>query len=97
MILVQSYDGPQARQMAEDLIQELRTGYKVPAYGFNRGAEERAKEQERIRKIKEQQQQFLQQANLPADTQLRAPKTVRIPDQYAVLIGGFKDIDTARK
>ncbi len=97
MILVNSYAGSNSRQLAEDLIQEIRTNYHTAAYGYNRGGLERAKEHERIRKIKEQQQQFIAQAGLPADTRLRSPKTVRIEDQYAVLIGGFKDIDAARK
>ncbi|MFO0807993.1 MAG: hypothetical protein U0746_05180 [Gemmataceae bacterium] len=97
MILVQSYDGPQARPMAEDLIQEIRSQYKLPAYGFNRGAEERAKERERVRLMNEAKAKYLVDHNLPPDTRLPPTKTVRIPDQYAVLLGGFKDLDTARK
>lgn len=97
MILVNSYSGENSRQLADDLIQEIRTNYRTAAYGFNRGAEERAKEKERIQKIKEQQEQFITQSGLPVGTKLRSPKTIRIEDQYAVLIGGFKDIDAARK
>jgi hypothetical protein len=97
MILAASYSGPDARQKAEELIQEIRAHYQRPAYGYNRAAEERRKEQERIAQVKELQRKWIREQGLPEDTPLRSPKTIRIEDQFAVLVGGYKDMDAARK
>jgi hypothetical protein len=98
MILAACYTGPDAQQKAEELIQEIRAHYNnLPAYGFNRGEEERRKERERIAEMKERQREYLRKQGLPEDTPLRSPKTVRIEDQFAVLVGGYKDMETARK
>ncbi len=101
MICAACYDGqmygPKARLLAEELVQQIRAHYRLPAYGFNRGAEERRKEQERVAEIKRQQREWLERQGLPLDTQMRSPKTVRIQDQFAVLVGGYKDMESARK
>lgn len=97
LILVQSYTGDGSAKLAEDLATSLRKDYKQNAYVFNRGEEERAKEQERIAKVRAQQRQAAKASGLPVDSPLPKIKTVRIEDQYAVLLGGWKDIDAARK
>jgi hypothetical protein len=79
------------------MIQEIRAHYQRSAYGYNRAAEERRKEQERIAQVKELQRKWIREQNLPEDTPLRSPKTIRIEDQFAVLVGGYKDMDAARK
>src|SRR5437868_2201001 len=45
-------DEPLARGQAEELATEIRGRYKLPAYVFNRTAEERRVEQERVARIK---------------------------------------------
>src|SRR5271170_804600 len=42
-----------AGAMAHDFAQEIRTKYKTLAYVYNRGAEERAKQQAEIQKLRE--------------------------------------------
>jgi hypothetical protein len=101
MILVASYRGDDSRLKAEEMCQELRQcrelqGKNISTYIFNRAAEEKRKESERVAALREQRKQQLRAAGLPEDTPIRIPGT-RIEDQYAVLVGGFKDDVTARK
>ena len=96
MICAASYAGPPSRGQAEELATEIRSRYQLPAYVFNRTAEQKRAEQERVAKIRAEQIQQLKAAGLPPDTPLHI-KTVRIEDQYAVLVGGYKDDVTARK
>lgn len=96
MILVASYRGDDARAKAEGMCRELRSNYKVSAYLFNRADDERRAENERVAQIRDQHKRRLREAGLPEDTKLPI-KTVRIEDQYAVLVGGFKDDVAARK
>jgi hypothetical protein len=96
MILAASYGGPPSRGQAEELATEIRARFNLPAYVFNRTGEERRRETERVAKLKEERRQQLVAAGLPADTPIHI-KTIRIEDQYAVLVGGYKDDVTARK
>jgi hypothetical protein len=84
----------QGRDMARKLVIELRTHYHLPAYTYDFANPEREKERERIQKLREQQRKYLAEYNLPPDTTLHI-KTRRFEDQYAVLVGGYKDVDTA--
>lgn len=99
LILVQSFTGETSAQLAEELATSLRNDYKpaLPAYVFNRGAEERRKEQERVNKLREQHRETAKKQGWPEDTPLPRIKTMRIEDSYAVMIGGWKDMETARK
>jgi hypothetical protein len=102
LILTTSYtdiQGPgmpctQARDMARKLVIELRTHYHLPAYTYDFANPEREKERERIQKLREQQRKYLAEYHLPPDTPLHI-KTRRFEDQYGVLIGGYKDFDSA--
>lgn len=96
MVIVTSYTGPAAAKMAHDLVLELRSRYDLPAYVFNRGAEERKKQQEELARRREQQKQQLEQMGLKPEVEPRL-RTFRIEDQYAVLVGGYKDFDAASK
>jgi hypothetical protein len=99
MICVTSYVGPEAAKMAHDLCLELRSRYHLPAWVFNRGAEERRAREEEVRRRRAQQlaaQEALKRQGLKADVPLRIPR-VRVEEQYAVLVGGFRDMDAARK
>lgn len=113
MICVKSYGGPVARSLAEELAKEIRETYRVPAYLFEKGADERRKQDEFIAKERRRQmadqQKFLDEANRLREEALRkgmdfleSPPKLRVPkynieEQWAVLIGGWKDMETARK
>jgi hypothetical protein len=96
LIIVQSYTGDLAAEQARKLCIELRSKYDMPAYIFNRGQEERAKQQEEYRKRRQQQEDWLRERGLTTDMPFRMPH-VRIEEQFAVLIGGYKDLDSASR
>lgn len=96
MICVASYMGDPAAKLAHDLVLEIRQRYQLPAYSFNRGAEERRKQQEELDRERQAQREYLKKMGYDPDIPLRR-RTVHIEDQYAVLVGGYPDIDTARR
>lgn len=87
MICAATYLGPDGPELAKQVATELRTKHRIAAYIFNRGDEER-------RKQEEEHQERLKR--LPPGVTLPR-KVYRVQDQYAVLIGGFKDVDAASK
>lgn len=105
--------GVSAKAAAEELATEIRQNQKAAAYLFEWGAEERAKENARREayrdKVRREYAPFLdlrEQMKKKADAQgtefMNTAPTVRVPtveyaEQYAVLVGGFKDMETARK
>lgn len=94
VIVVMSYAGPTAPEMARNFVRVLRSDYKLPAYVFNYGAEEKRKEYERVQKIRQEQIDALVKAGLKADVPIRVP-TMKIDEQTAVLIGGYKAYEDA--
>jgi hypothetical protein len=86
LIIVSHYSGPKARAFAVEMAQEIREHYHLPAYVFNHGAEERRKQESEIERIKQ----------LTPDTPHPRLRLVRIEEEYAVLVGGYKDMDAAR-
>jgi hypothetical protein len=96
MIFVHWYEGPEAPQWAREFVMELRNTHKLTAYVFNRGAEERRKEYERVKGIIEKQRQWLKEKNLPLNQPIHV-KYMRIEEQCAVLVGGYRDENTARR
>jgi hypothetical protein len=94
MICAASYVGETAPKMAHDLALELRRDHDLPAFVYNRGAEERRKIQEDLDSKRRRQEELLRQQGLQLDQSLRASH-IRVEDQCAVLIGGFKDLDAA--
>jgi hypothetical protein len=97
MILVQSYSGKESAQLAEDLAKSLRQDYKQNAFIFDRSEEERRKERERIAALRKQREEDAKTQGLPKDTKWEPIRTHKIEDSYAVLIGGWKDMESARK
>ncbi|MBX7103695.1 MAG: hypothetical protein K1X57_06415 [Gemmataceae bacterium] len=97
MILVQSYSGAGSAQLADDLASVLRKDYSLPAYVFNRGEEERTKERARVAELKKKHAEQAKAMGLGEDVPLPKIRTVKIEDSYAVLVGGWKDMDDARK
>jgi hypothetical protein len=98
MICVHWYSGPDAHQMARKMVMELRSNpaYQLQAFVFNRGAEERRKEYERVKALVEKQREFFLKNNLTSNAPLRY-KVQHIEDQCAILVGNYPDPDTARR
>jgi hypothetical protein len=106
MICVHTYTGPDAPKEARAMVMELRNNpqYRLYAYVFTKGIEERKAELKRIAKAKEDvYKQLASIPNLPPDTQISVPK-ISIPIihsnlelQCAVLVGGYKDPDSAKQ
>ncbi len=96
MIMVHAYIGPEAPIMARQMVTELRTNYKLPAYTFNYGAEERRKEYERVKAQVEQWKQHLAKNGMSTDQPIHL-RTIRINEQVGVLIGGFANEAAAKK
>jgi hypothetical protein len=96
MICAKSYIGEMAPKYAHDLVLELRSRYDLPAYVFNRGADERRKLQNELEKQRHDQEVQLKLAGLHPDMPLPV-RHVRIEEQCAVLVGGYKDMETASK
>lgn len=96
MILVASFEGENSGRLAEEMVAAIRRDYKLPAYLYNRGDEERRKEQERIDRIREEKRKSYRAYGVPDSVPIRVA-TVRIEDQFAVLVGGYKDMESGRK
>jgi hypothetical protein len=107
-ILVMSYTTPRqpdtpgldAAKMARDFVTEWNTNpayakFKLKAYVFNYGAEEKQKEYERVQKLKQEQIEALNKLGLNGKTMPIRVQTVRIDEHTAVLLGGFRDDKSA--
>jgi cell division septation protein DedD len=94
-ICAASFTGETAPKEAYDLAMEIRNRYRLAAYVFNRGAELKRQQDEELERKRKQQQAYLQKMGLNPDIPLRL-KRYHIEEQFAVLIGGFKDMDAAR-
>jgi hypothetical protein len=97
MVCVASFTGEPAKELTEAMIQELRSKYNIQAYSYCRSAELRRQERERIEQEKQLRRMWADQRGLAPDVPLPAPKTYRIEEQYAVMVGGYKDEDAAYK
>lgn len=87
LICAATYTGSEAKKLAKDLTLEIRSKNDLPAYVFDRSADERRKRDDERNKLRMKYPQ--------AD--LSHIRTVRIQDQCVVLVGGYKDMETARK
>jgi hypothetical protein len=97
LIYVHSYDDANGPSLARALTLELRgPNYGLQTYVWNYGDDERKAELERVRKQIEFQKEALKRAGLTADVPMRRPR-MRIRVQCAVLVGGYKDMDAARR
>jgi hypothetical protein len=84
MILVTTYVGPEAPQLAHQMILEIRSRFDLPAYLVNRGADERRKQQQELEQFRKQFPEYTGPI-----------RHTRIQEQCAVLVGGYKDMDMA--
>lgn len=97
MVCVASYRGEKAHIMARQLVAEVRgPNYKLPAFVWNYGAEERQKERARLLEMIRVQRNFLRKMKQTGPIKLRL-KMVPIDEQAAVLIGGYRNKTTAKK
>jgi len=86
LICAASYVGPKSKELAHEMVMQIRHLYHLPAYVLNRGEEERKKQQEEFERLRAQH------------PDAKGPiRRTRIEDQCAVLVGGYKDIDSAHK
>jgi hypothetical protein len=91
LVCATCFVGPQAPQLAKEMVFEIRKRFGVPAYVLDKGEEERKVERERLRKLREQlHEQYGDNSGVKL-------KTIRIPDECAVLVGGYKDEESAAK
>jgi hypothetical protein len=86
MICVTTYVGPESAQLAHQMVLEIRSRFDLPAYVVNHGDEEKRKQQQELEQFRKQ---------FP-DYTGPIPHT-RVQEECAVLIGGYKDIDTAHR
>jgi hypothetical protein len=99
MICLIVYRGPKAHEMARQFVSVLRSKeYGLWAFVYDYSAEARktqqAIRQEKIATI--QKYYVLQGLKPPETTKIRMPK-IDVQDEVAVLAGGYKDQETARK
>lgn len=86
MIRVTTYVGPEARQLAHEMVLEIRSRFDLPAFVINYGDEERRKQQQELKQFREQFPDY------------QGPvRHTRIQEQCMVLIGGYKDMDAAHR
>lgn len=84
-ICAASYRGETASSLAHEMVLEIRRKYNMPAFIFDHGREEREKQKQEVMRIKEL-----------TGNEGRV-KIIRIEEQFAVLVGGYKDMAAARK
>jgi hypothetical protein len=106
MVMITSYRGKDGPMRARKMVCELRSVYKLPAYAFNFGAEEKRKELERVTKLIEKQKAELKELiekqkaehrelDLSMDQPIRVSH-LRIDEYVGVLVGGYPTMDAAR-
>jgi hypothetical protein len=96
MILLISYAGKEGPLRARKMVCQLRTIYKLPAYVFNYGAEEKRKELQRVTALIEKQKEDLKKSDLTVDQPIRV-RHIKIDEHCGVLIGGYPNMEAAAK
>lgn len=103
MILVCSYRGEKKDIWARQMVALLRgNDYRLPAYVFNYGYKERIEEEKRIQREVEAYRRRLLEIHRKTGTPLPEKQSFhirRIPikEEAGVLIGGYRDMQTARR
>lgn len=85
MICATTYVGQDGAELARQVVLDLRNKNRLGAYIFNRGDEERQRQREEFEALKKR---------YPPGTPLRR-RGYLVQDQFAVLVGGFKDMESA--
>jgi len=84
MICAATYFGPDAPELARQVALELRNRHRLDAYIFNHADNERLRMRQELEQLRQR---------YPGVPWRR--RTVRLPEQCAVLVGGYKDFDDA--
>ncbi len=100
-IFVMAYTGEKAPTMAREFVQELYTNpkytqHKLRPYIFNYGAEEKKKEFERVQELRQKHAEMMQKEGVTNVVPIPI-RAVRIDEQAAVLLGGYRDRDEAER
>src|SRR5262245_15700622 len=82
-----------ARPLAIDFVSCLRRDYKLPAYMFNRGDDERKKEEARVENERKQREELYRKMGAELPPKSYRKRLAHVQDQYLVLIGGYPDQD----
>jgi hypothetical protein len=85
VVCAASFMGSNAPALAKQLVYELRRRDHLPAFVFNHADEERRQLNEEFERLKKERPELAAR-----------PRRVRVEEQCAVLIGGYKDIEAAR-
>lgn len=95
VVLVASFMGEQSGQLAYDFTLELRQHYHLNAYIYNRSADQRREaEADRQKTIQHEMEIVREHGGDPEQVHLHVPR-IHVQDQYAVVIGGYPDVDAA--
>ena len=97
MICAAYFNGPAAPDLAHQMVQQIRSRYNMPAFVFNYADEERKKQKALL---DQHPIPFPEAAPANAEDVRPAPirrRTIRVEDQYAVMIGGYPDEIAAHK
>jgi hypothetical protein len=96
MICAADFRGETAPSQAHALVLEIRSQYDLAAFVYDRTELERQKQREEIEKQRQQVRWLLEQRGVrPED--VRVPiRTTRIEEECVVLVGSYKDMDSAR-
>lgn len=105
LVCVQTFKGPQAQHLAEELAEVLNRDFKIPAYLYDSGYKQREEEKARVEKLREQYREMYRQMErqglqtVDGLRRWRVPE-VNIEDEFAVLVGKsgrqLKDMEAAR-
>jgi hypothetical protein len=96
MIFIYSYDEAKGPSLARALALELRQNYQLPAFVWNYGDDERKAELKRVQEEMERRKEAMRRAGLTGEVRIRVPH-MKVRVQCAVLVGGYRDIDAARR
>jgi hypothetical protein len=95
VICVASYTGPDAPELAHQLVYQLRFRDHLPAYVFNHADDERKKMKAEM--DRRQQQQAATFGAVTGGTVIPMRKrTIRVEEECAVLVGGYLDREAAK-
>jgi hypothetical protein len=102
MILVSTFTGDAAPGLAKQLVSQIRSRYGMAAYAFDYADPERVRMREELDRLRQQSERRaaagLADPDGPDAVEVIGPRhvrTIRVEHQYAVLVGGYKDLDAA--
>jgi hypothetical protein len=95
MVLAAYYTGPEAKSLAHQMVYKIRAELNLPAYVFVYVDPERKRQRDELDAANKMALELMRQSGAEP-VQLRM-KTIRVEEQYGVLIGGWADVDSANR